>query len=321
LYSMTNVWRNLNPESSLGKIAPLTTLNINTWIAMDGSIKEVFGAPIDLYTASEKELERFNIIDVFSRLNPRYVLDRFGFERGSGMEYAWVITEDGQLKISPHMKIGNNLKPQLLRLAGARRIYSGGKFTWSSPGTVRVKMISNGYSQNEFYGRGSTAQLGQNNQSQTIEDWIQNAFETQAGVDVNEVGGSTIHSSQSNAAGSGSRQERTKRGEFFDPASPKPTSGAQKDGKKAFWNWPENSPKGPDEFKTWCGYAGQVCLEKDARKYWAAYVLRSSPESSVDQLKKAYRRLVKKYHPDKSDHPLAEQIIQMLNEAKEILGW
>lgn len=54
------------------------------------------------------------------------------------------------------------------------------------------------------------------------------------------------------------------------------------------------------------------------KDYYA--ILGASTEASVDELKRAYRKLARKYHPDVSKEPDAEKQFKEVNEAWEVLG-
>lgn len=49
-------------------------------------------------------------------------------------------------------------------------------------------------------------------------------------------------------------------------------------------------------------------------------VLGVEPTADADQIRKAYRRLARKYHPDVSKEPDAEERFKAVNEANEVLG-
>ena len=49
-------------------------------------------------------------------------------------------------------------------------------------------------------------------------------------------------------------------------------------------------------------------------------VLGVSKDASADEIKKAYRKLSKKYHPDLNHEPGAEERFKEVNDAYEILG-
>ncbi|NCS66704.1 MAG: DnaJ domain-containing protein, partial [Betaproteobacteria bacterium] len=49
-------------------------------------------------------------------------------------------------------------------------------------------------------------------------------------------------------------------------------------------------------------------------------ILGVSREASADEIKKAYRRLARKYHPDVSKEKDAEEHFKSVNEAHEVLG-
>ena len=49
-------------------------------------------------------------------------------------------------------------------------------------------------------------------------------------------------------------------------------------------------------------------------------VLGVSPSASTDEIKKAYRVLAMRHHPDRNDHPLAEARFNAINKAYETLS-
>ena len=56
----------------------------------------------------------------------------------------------------------------------------------------------------------------------------------------------------------------------------------------------------------------------DIRGYYA--ILGISQDANFQEIKKSYRKLAKKYHPDRNKSPHAEEIIKKINEAFEILS-
>lgn len=56
----------------------------------------------------------------------------------------------------------------------------------------------------------------------------------------------------------------------------------------------------------------------DCRGYYA--ILGVSHKANFQEIKKSYRKLAKKYHPDRNKSPLAEETIKKINEAFEILS-
>ncbi|MFC6755059.1 DnaJ domain-containing protein, partial [Halorubrum tibetense] len=48
-------------------------------------------------------------------------------------------------------------------------------------------------------------------------------------------------------------------------------------------------------------------------------VLGVTPDASADDIKRAYRKLARKYHPDVSKEPDAEAQFKAVNEANEVL--
>ncbi|MGB8766218.1 MAG: DnaJ domain-containing protein, partial [Nitrososphaeraceae archaeon] len=56
----------------------------------------------------------------------------------------------------------------------------------------------------------------------------------------------------------------------------------------------------------------------DSRGYYAT--LGVSQDANFQEIKKSYRKLARKYHPDRNKSPLAEETIKKINEAFEILS-
>jgi len=56
----------------------------------------------------------------------------------------------------------------------------------------------------------------------------------------------------------------------------------------------------------------------DSRGYYA--ILEVSHEANYQEIKKSYRKLAKKYHPDRNKSPHAEETIKKINHAFEILS-
>ena len=56
----------------------------------------------------------------------------------------------------------------------------------------------------------------------------------------------------------------------------------------------------------------------DSQGYYA--ILGVSQEANFQDIKRSYRKLAKKYHPDRNKSPSAEEIIKKINEAFEILS-
>jgi curved DNA-binding protein CbpA len=56
----------------------------------------------------------------------------------------------------------------------------------------------------------------------------------------------------------------------------------------------------------------------DIRGYYA--ILGISQDANFQEIKKSYRKLAKKYHPDRNKSPHAEETVKKINEAFEILS-
>ncbi len=106
-------------------------------------VEKQFGDISDLLTPAEKANSNWNAMDVFGRLSPEYVLKRF--RASGGAKYMYVITEDGQLKVSPLGDASTNLRPQLLRLGHGRKIFSAGTFTLDDNGAVDLTLRTADY--------------------------------------------------------------------------------------------------------------------------------------------------------------------------------
>ncbi len=124
---------------------PLSRMSMPSHIKSRSDVQERFGKFDDLLTTDEANAGiHWRIFDVMARLNPRYILKRFE-SRGTGFRYVFVITEDGQLKISPFTEAEANFRPEILRLAHGRRIFAGGEFTIAKDGKLDVNLRSDEY--------------------------------------------------------------------------------------------------------------------------------------------------------------------------------
>lgn len=56
----------------------------------------------------------------------------------------------------------------------------------------------------------------------------------------------------------------------------------------------------------------------DSQGYYA--ILGVSQNANFQDIKKSYRKLAKKYHPDRNKSPNAEEIIKKINQAFEVLS-
>jgi hypothetical protein len=65
-------------------------------------------------------------------------------------------------------------------------------------------------------------------------------------------------------------------------------------------------------------FEGSDNVPTDSQNYFQ--VLKLSQDATLGEIKKRYHLMAKQYHPDISDHPEADKLIQLINEAYEILG-
>lgn len=137
-------------------------------------VEQRFGKLDDLLTEAEKKNANWNVIDVFGRLSPEYVLQKYRTK--DGFKYMFVVTEDGQLKISPLGKADTNLRPQLLRLGHGRKIYSSGTFTLDQNGAAQITRRSADYSSFD------AAMAGGRSENQAEDHLIDAVFRMQSGT-------------------------------------------------------------------------------------------------------------------------------------------
>lgn len=313
-------------------------------LAIYGWLKEKFHTDLkNLMTNEELQYQEsggyINVLDVMSRLNPRYVLQQF--ESKGDWEYVFVVTEDGQLKISPHGHRGNNLKPQLLRLAHGRRLFAGGTFFINIDGSLSVELNANQYQDHDVL-------------------WTsRNAFETEINGNVRQFlaavvwlqMGRTVYSINSNPVdvysemfwnrkqeryqfyesnpegfrsddqGSFSNNSDFQRDYDFSQRKRKSqTSPQNRTNKKAIsWNNSPNSKDVPLDFEQWLAKTEKNTLngirDTDVRVEWAHYVLQTSGDMSLGDIKKVYKKLVMRFHPDKNPHFAKTNAAQVVNDA------
>jgi hypothetical protein len=274
---------------------PLEDMNSITWGAIYVDIVREFGEPAALLSKEELGGERhgpdkFNIIDVFSRLHPRFVLAHYNSKR---LEYIWVITEDGQLKIVPKMRIGNNLKTLPLRLSGGRQIFAGGDFTIAEDGSLRVGFSNEGYSAQGFaHARAGFANVGA---------FVSAVFRTQAGARV-------ANFEFDHGANPFTRDYVENAHDEREPEGSKAPS----------WD-PET--EAPLEYSDWSKRQKGSATERR----WAHYVLMTTPDSSLAEIKASYRGFSKRFHPDKhmqadqATRDRAERIFKIVGQAMSLL--
>ena len=329
LFGFSTFGRTPGQTSDYGVKTPLDMLNHISTLAMRHDIEEQWGKFDDLLTSNELKNPLYNVIDVFARLNPKYVLQRFKSEK---LEYTWVITEDGQLKIVPKMKIGNNLKSQLLRLSGGRRIFAGGGFIIGADGSIQVRLDSNGY-QNADTAWGTSASF--NFENPNLNSFISAIFATHVGVQVSNIDAKPVaaftdtENAKYASAGTGSQQSKNQFGGFesqeaWDFVNKMKSSTGQappvdKKGKAVTWD----EQKGfPVSYDNWIKLTQNQMHERDSqyKVLWAHYVLKTDHTMKWGDIKKRSKALVSKFHPDlHQDNPNSHEATSSVTTATTIL--
>jgi hypothetical protein len=307
--------QNLN-RSLIAAATPLETMNNISWLAIDATVRRRFPDIDNLIHEFESTGgNSANTIDVFSSLHPNYVLKNF---RDPNLEYMWVITEDGQLKICPKMAHGNNLKPQMLRLAGGRKIFAGGDLRFNSDGSIHITAKSNDY-QDVFSGYG--ARNAFDNGSGNTEGFIGAVFATQTEEKVNRVNSAEAQSF-ARRDDEGGRTYRTRpggteaEGSFSDFVNSMSGGSRTKRGKTLTWD-PEKAGDSPLPYADWKSKIGEG---SNGELTWAYYVLGTDVNTKIGEVKKAYRRLSLKFHPDRNASAGAEEVQKIVSEAYSVFS-
>ena len=283
---------------------PLSMMSNISHLAVRGYVEDRFGSIQDLMTPEERQQPLANILDVMGRLNPRYVLRRFE-SRGDGYQYAFVVTEDGQLKISPHGRAGVNLKPQSLRLAHGRRVFAAGTFTIGADGNLDVTLESNNFQDVDArWGAGEAFRTAGNGD---IDAFVTAVFGLQTDHKVRSVGSRPVQSyraspygdpySKGNAGfadGGGARRRQGPHGFESDEAyefvnNMMRESAQTPSAKKIDWDF-DDPDASPLDIKGWLKDSERPAIQerdKKTRLAWAHYVLRTSADMSMEQIKKA----------------------------------
>jgi hypothetical protein len=317
-------------------IDPLTMMSNISHIAMKEWNLNRFGdllekIILDLTTKEEREHSLFNIIDLMGKLNPRFVLEKFKTASHSWV-YIFVITEDGQLKVSPHGHWDNNLKAQNLRLAGGKRVFAAGKFTIDENGKLSIDLKSNSYQDIDVaYGRHDAFRTYGN---EGLDFFIVQAFLMQTGKYVENINSSSAESYYENdffremaRENNSTKSKFEQRGQYGFGGNRWEGSGNESDfsyTKSKFhshqvrsndlkWN-AENENEIPLEFQEWAKRTGS-----NEKIDWAHYVLGTDPDMPFGTIKRRYRKLILKFHADRNPSERAERISPSLTVAMEII--
>jgi hypothetical protein len=299
-----------------------------------------FGNFNDLLTDAEKANANWNVMDVFGRLSPEYVLKRF--RATNGYKYMYVVTEDGQLKICPLGPDTTNMRPQLLRLGHGRKVYSTGTFTLDESGAVHLTRRNADYTSFD----GAVASGGGDNPMENR--FLQAVFRMQGATDtasINTVGPTlwdeirfneftgmyeNIHGPAANTAARNAQYAKAKAdGQKASGASPFGNYGSaeaddfmrsilkdRQASKASVPDWPRDvRGSAPPTFEEWLSKANKVSNvtvtgDVQAKLDYAHYVLGTTPNQTFKEIQEAYRQLQKKFYSrDGQDDARASQRI------------
>lgn len=317
-------------SSSYG--TPLEWMTNISWLAMYKSISDRWPNFKDYYTSAEKDKHpnEVNIIDIFSRMRADFVVRNF---RTNDFEYTWVITEDGQLKITPKMRVNNNLKPQILRLAAGRRVFAGGDFIFRPDGSLVITLESHQYQDNnQSWGARRSFE-----ESSQLNNFINAVFATQAHVGVHSINSIPVTNYYSENANSGNssfqwgqagrnshftHERNSSENDFNNFMRNTFTEAGLNKNKSEIdlqWNIEAETPL---DFASWVKASNikETNYNQEQLKIrWAHYVLKTDPNTALDKIKKSYRKLSMNFHPDRSNHENAIIAQQLFNIAWNIL--
>lgn len=252
--------------------------------------------------------EKVNFIDVFARLNPRYVIDRF---KHHDLDFMWVITEDGQLIVSPKAKKGSQVRAQIVRLAGGRKIYAGGNFSFNPNGKLDIRFESNEYEAVEFDGTDARSFFDKNPHLVAF-TWA--VFGAQA--DYKLASYQFVDSRMFARTGeAGEGKAYTGSSESNDYLK----DFMSRDGKREALSWNQETEL-PLDLKEWgkkVGINESQLSERGAKMSWAHYVLGTNDNTPLQKIKQSMKTLAKKFHTDLANQPGYKEAMTNVNLAWE----
>lgn len=314
-----------SPGVNTDSATALETMNNLSYLAISAHIEGLFGRLEDLMTSFELEQTYPNYLDIFGRLNPRYVMQRFATSQTLDTEFYWIITEDGQLKVIPAMAFGNNLKPQILRLSSGRKIFAGGTFFLRNDNSLDVRLNASGYQINDI-GWGAGYAFQQNNIN--LNEFVSIVFGLQLGRNVNELTTEELEywysydePSKQNQYGRDSNHDKKfdKDFNFEDFVSNMKTQAQKatvKPPEQITWDLEKGKPMNLELFAKYSGFPES---DNSTKRDWAHYVLRTNSRMAWQDIKMSYRILSSKFHPDRNPSPNSTEIMQNISQAYQFL--
>ncbi len=331
LYGFSSLGRTPGQQNDRYVYTPQQIMNDITWMGIAHDIQKRWDIS-DLLTETEKAMPHFNIIDAFARLDASYVLNRF---HSHDMEYMWAITEDGQLKIMPTMKIGNNLKPRILRLSSGRRIFAGGNFEILQDGSLKITKNSSNY-QNIDSRWGSFEAFDSSNPH--LNKFISAVFATQAQAKVSTINSEKASSyiytkaeSDGNASGYRRYQDyssfESTGDDFADFVNNMFSRSGMRNSRsqdssadrRLTWDLEKGFPLFLDKWMTATKLPDHTKNDQNTLIRWAHYVLQTDHTMKWDEIKKRIRKLNSRFHLAANSDNQAQEAQSAVNRAKEIL--
>ncbi|MDW8191131.1 MAG: J domain-containing protein [Pseudobdellovibrionaceae bacterium] len=334
-------------------ISPQAILHNNSHLVIMKEILDHWGRIDFLLNEAERNTKYPNYIDVFSRLDPAFVLEQFGPHsptiKPRQPRFFWVVTEDGFLKIVPAPQEGNNLSPSIFRLASGRKIVAGGAFVANKDKTLTVTLNGNFYQwAGSMYG--DFAFLKNNPH---LVQFLTEVFFNQTGYRMESIYADPLRSyrlshdreeestqfshrysfdtlnfdtfnwftdkkkfNQGNGGNDSSFSSKTKSRQ--KPNKPNQKSGNNPYTTVTFWD-PNKSSDPPMDLAQ---YARQLRIsERDSgtQLRWAYYVLGLPDSAKYAKIKLRYRELSQKFHPDRNPSPQALETMKLINMAFDII--
>lgn len=355
-FGYTNMERGDDGNRSLNN--PLADMSNVIHVKANKDVERRFGSLAEFLTPEETASPNgWRVFDVMGRLNPRFVLSRFE-SRATNFLYLFVITEDGQLKISPFAEGSVNANSDILRLAHGRRVFVGGTFTIAADGRLNIVLDSHRYQDVRSEGDIEKRPQAYRTEGQEgLDSFVSFAFGLQTGRAVLGIGseyanafyttsgqgdrgqgrdnlggdryghesffrffgGDSRDGDPRGDAGFGSREAYDFVFKTFKSGSHSRGRAEREKARKLEWK----NADAPLEFEKWLKVVGLGRQNEQANRFdWSHYVLRSNPDMSVDQLKLAYRRAAAILHPDRrkdQPEPILRAQYQLVEEANTFL--